>query len=151
VFLVAVTAVTHPGASGVLGPKVARSWLDVSTQLAAEVEGTANSIHRATAVKSDLVLLAGHYARSWFVAAEAGYDRAWLTHVKNTDWYRTYFYADARDGWYGGTEGTLRAGLRGGLRFGRIEVVARAGVNRTETLRELDVPFYATLGAGCRF
>jgi hypothetical protein len=41
--------------------------------------------------------------------------------------------------------------VRGGLRLGRFEVMLRAGVERTETLQELALPFYATLGASCRF
>jgi hypothetical protein len=32
-----------------------------------------------------------------------------------------------------------------------VEVVLRAGVTKTEALRDLDLPFYATLGANYRF
>jgi len=126
-------------------------WLDVSTQLAVEVEGTDNTIHRATALRSDLVLLVGHYARSWFAVGEGGFDRSWLTYIKNSDWYRTNVYAGARDGWYGGTAGTLHAGAKAGFRLGSVEVVARAGVNKTETLADLALPFYAMVGANYRF
>lgn len=38
-----------------------------------------------------------------------------------------------------------------GWRAGAVELVARAGVTRTETLQSLDLPFYATLGANDRF
>jgi hypothetical protein len=67
------------------------------------------------------------YGPRWFVVAEAGHDRAWLTHVKNGDWYRTYFYSDAKDGWYSGTGGLLHGGAKGGVTIGRVEVVLRAG------------------------
>jgi hypothetical protein len=126
-------------------------WFDLSLQLAFEVAETENSIYRGTALRSDVVLLAGHYGRRWFAVGEAGYDRAWLTYVKNSDWYRAYFYSDAKDGWYGGTAGTLHAGAKVGLTFARVEIVARGGVNKTETLQKLDLPFYATLGANYRF
>ena len=126
-------------------------WFDLSAQLAFEVAATENSIYHATALRSDVVLLAGHYGRRWFAVGEAGYDRAWLTHIENSDWYRAHFYADARDGWYDGTGGKLRAGGKGGVRIGSAEVVLRAGVNKTETLRDIDLPFYATLGANYRF
>lgn len=43
------------------------------------------------------------YGPRWFVVAEAGYDRAWLTYIKNSDWYRTTFYSDPKDRWYSGT------------------------------------------------
>jgi hypothetical protein len=73
------------------------------------------------------------------------------TYIKNSDWYRTYFYGDAKDGWYGGTGGTLHAGAKGGATLGRVEVVLRAGVTKSEALNDLDLPFYATLGANLRF
>lgn len=126
-------------------------WFDLSTQLAFDVAETENSIYRGTALRTDLVLLGGHYGRRWFAVAEAGYDRAWLTYVKNSDWYRMYFYRDAKDGWYSGTGGTLHAGAKGGVTIGRVEVVLRAGVTKTEALNDLDLPFYATLGANVRF
>jgi hypothetical protein len=126
-------------------------WFDLSTQLAFDVAETENNIYRGTALRTDLVLLAGHYGRRWFAVAEAGYDRAWLAYIKNSDWYRTYFYSDAKDGWYSGTGGLIHAGAKGGVTFGRTEIVLRAGVTKTETLRDLDLPFYATLGANFRF
>ena len=130
---------------------VSIGWFDLSAQLAFDVAQTENSIYRGTALRTDLVLLGGHYGRRWFAVAEAGYDRAWLTYVKNSDWYRTNFYSDAKDGWYGGTGGTLRAGAKGGVTLGPVEVVLRAGVSKSEALRDLDLPFYGTLGAGLRF
>jgi hypothetical protein len=130
---------------------LAIGWFDLSTQLAFEVAGTENSIYTATALRSDVALLAGHYGRRWFAVAEAGYDRAWLTYIENSDWYRANFYADARDGWYSGTGGKLRAGAKGGVTIGRVELVVRAGINKTEALNDLDLPFYGTLGANLRF
>jgi len=126
-------------------------WFDLAAQLALEAASTENSIYGATALRTDATLLAGHYGRRWFAVAEAGYDRAWLTYIKNSDWYRTHFYGGAQDGWYAGTGGVLRAGAKGGVTLGRVELVLRAGVNETETLQDLDLPFYATLGASYRF
>src|SRR5262249_51093304 len=117
-------------------------WFDLSAQLAFEVASTENSIYRGTALRSDVVLLAGHYRRRWFAVAEAGYDRAWLTYIENSDYYRS-FYADAQDGWYSSTGGKLRAGAKGGVTLGAVELVMRAGVQKTEALNDLDLPFYA--------
>lgn len=130
---------------------VSIGWFDLSAQLAFGVAGTDNGIYSGTALRTDLVLLAGHYGRRWFAVAEAGYDRSWLTYIENSDWYRTNIYPDARDGWYEGTGGILHAGAKGGVTVGRLELVLRAGVNKTETLQNLDLPFYATLGANVRF
>jgi len=137
--------------AGVQVSMLSVGWFDLSAQLALEVAETENYIYRGTALRSDVVLLAGHYGRHWFAVGEAGYDRAWLTYVKNSDWYRTYVYSDAKDGWYGGTAGTLHAGAKGGITIGRVEVVLRAGITKTEALNNLDLPFYATLGANYRF
>jgi hypothetical protein len=126
-------------------------WFDLSMQLAFEVAGTQNSIYGGTALRSDVVLLAGHYGRRWFAVAEAGYDRAWLTYIENSDYYRSVAFADARDGWYSGGAGKLHAGAKGGVTIGPVEVVLRAGVNKTQALNDLDLPFYATLGANYRF
>jgi hypothetical protein len=98
-----------------------------------------------------LELAVGHYARSWFAAGEGGFDRSWLTYIKNSDYYRTNIYAGAKDGWYSGTAGAFHAGAKAGFRLSSVEVVARAGVNKTETLADLTVPFYAMVGANYRF
>jgi len=129
---------------------VSIGWFDLSAQLALGVAGTENSIYTGTALRTDLALLAGHYGRRWFAVAEAGYDRAWLTYIENSAYYRA-FYPEAKDGWYAGTGGKLHAGAKGGVSIGPVEVVLRAGVVRTETLEDLDLPFYATLGANYRF
>jgi hypothetical protein len=129
---------------------VRAGWFDLSAQFALEVAGTSNTIYEATALRTDVVLLAGHYAPRWFALGEAGHDRAWLTYIKNSDWYRS-FYSGAVDGWYDGTAGNLHAGVKGGGRVGAVEVALRAGVVASETLKSLDLPFYATAGAGWRF
>jgi hypothetical protein len=139
------------GRAGAQVSLLAAGWFDLSAQAAFDVDETENNIHRATALRTDLVLLGGHYGRRWFAVAEAGYDHAWLTYIKSSDWYRTYIFAGARDGWYRNTGGTLHAGAKGGVRLGPIEAVLRAGVTKSEDLKDLDLPFYATLGANYRF
>jgi hypothetical protein len=130
---------------------VSIGWFDLSAQLALGAAGTENSIYSGIALRTDAVLLAGHYGRRWFAVGEAGYDRAWLTYIKNSDWYKTYFYSGAKDGWYSGTGGLLHAGVKGGVTVGRVELVLRAGLTKTEDLKDLDLPFYGTLGASYRF
>jgi hypothetical protein len=113
--------------------------------LAAMVRGTKNDIARMIGVGSDVAIVAGRYAPRWFAAAELGFDWAIATHVEHSDAYRMTVYADARDGWYGNAGGMLRAGIEGGLSFGRHDVILRAG-------RLVDIagdpamfPFYGTL------
>jgi hypothetical protein len=42
-------------------------------------------------------------------------------------------------------------GREGSVPIGSVEVVLRAGVTKTEALRDLDLPFDATFGANLRF
>jgi hypothetical protein len=41
--------------------------------------------------------------------------------------------------------------VKAGSAVGQVEIVVRAGISKSETLKALDLPFYATLGANCRF
>lgn len=125
-------------------------WFDLSTSLALGVDGTSNAIHRATALRTDLALLAGHYGRRWFAVGEGGWDHAWMTYIHNSDYYRSFF-PGVRDGWYGNSAGTFRAGLKGGVKIASAEIVLRAGVTTSERFNDLDLPFYGTVGAGWRF
>ena len=115
------------------------------------LRGAQNDLGRMTNVGADVAILAGRYAERGFVAAELGFDWAAVTHVAHSDAYRMTVYADARDGWYRNSGGTLRAGLQGGITLGRHDLILRAG-------RMIDVsgnpplfPFYATLTFGTRW
>ena len=74
-----------------------------------------------------------------------------VTHVTHSEWYRTYFYADAKDGWYRDAGGTVHYGLVAGLTVGRAELLVRYGALRTEALNELTPPMYASIGLGLAF
>ena len=113
--------------------------------------GTENSIYRGFNFGADVTGTLGVYRRAWFAAGEFGKDKAIITHVTHTDWYRTYFYADARDGWYLDAGGTYHYGLAGGLALGRAEVVLRAGWQQTEDFNDLQPPFRASVGVGFGF
>ena len=155
-FLQATLLVVHPDLSdyaasgGAQVSLVRMGWFDLSAQAAFQVEGTANSIHRATALRTDLALLAGHYAQSWFLLGEFGYDHAWMTYIKSTSFHRSFF-PQPRDGWYANTAVNLRLGLKGGFKLGGAEVLVRVGANQSEGFNSLNLPYYATLGANYRF
>lgn len=113
--------------------------------------GTENSIHRAFNFGADFTGTAGVYRRSWFLAGEFGFDKAIITHITHSDWYRTNFYAAARDGWYLTAGGTFHYGFTGGVSVGPAEVAVRAGWLRTEDFNDLVPPLYGGLGLGFRF
>ncbi len=113
--------------------------------------GTENSIYRAINFGSDFTGAAGLYRQRWFLAGEFGFDKAIITYLKQSDWYRTYFYPDAKDGWYLNAGGTFHYGVTGGVAIGRTELAARAGRLRTENFNDLTPPMYAGLGVGFQF
>lgn len=115
------------------------------------IRGTENSIYRGVNFGADISGTLGMYKERWFAASEFGFDKAIVTHVKHTDWYRDHYYADAKDGWYIDTGGTYHYGLAGGFALGRTEVTGRVGLLRTERGNELSTPGYVSLGVGLGF
>lgn len=113
--------------------------------------GTNNSIYRGFNFGADLTSTIGIYRALWFVAGEFGFDKAIITHVTHSKWYRTYFYSDAHDGWYLNAGGTFHYGLAGGIAFGRTELLLRYGALCTEDFGHLTPPMYASLGVGVSF
>jgi len=113
--------------------------------------GTENSIYRAFNFGADFTGAAGVYRRSWFLAGEFGFDKAVITHIAHSDWYRTHVYPEAKDGWYLNAGGTFRYGAAAGVAIGPAELAVRAGWLRTEDFNDLLPPMYAGLGVGVRF
>ena len=113
--------------------------------------GTENTIYRGLNFGSDFTGTLGAYGHRGFAAAEFGFDKAIITHVTNSAWYRTNFYPDAKDGWYLTGGGTYHSGLAAGLALGRAEVVGRAGLRRSENFKEVMPPMYGSIGLGFGF
>jgi hypothetical protein len=113
--------------------------------------GTENSIYQGLNFGADVTGALGVYRRGWFAAGEFGFDKAIITHITNSEWYRTYFYPDAKDGWYLTGGGTFHYGFAAGLGLGPTELVARYGWRRTEKFGELTPPMYVSLGFGVGF
>jgi hypothetical protein len=110
--------------------------------------GTENSIYRGFNFGADLTGSVGVYRPRWFAAGEFGKDKAIITHVTHSDWYREHVYSGARDGWYLDAGGTYHYGAAGGIALGRVEVAGRAGWLRTEDFNGMMPPMYASLGIG---
>jgi hypothetical protein len=113
--------------------------------------GTENSIYRGLNFGADLTGALGVYRRRWFVAGETGKDKAIITHITHSDFYRNTYHEGAKDGWYLDAGGTFHYGLASGVTVGRTEVVARAGRHRTEGRNALTAPLYASVGVGLGF
>lgn len=120
----------------------------ITAEEAVIARGTSNSIYSALNLGGAVTFTAGLYRRRWFAATEGGFDKAIVTRITNSDWYRTYYYADAKNGWYLTPGGTFHAGLTGGVSIANIELTARAGTVRTERWNAMTPPMYVSLGAG---
>lgn len=69
----------------------------------------------------------GLYKSNKFIAAEAGFDHALLTHITNSDFYKENYYSEAKDGWYSITGGNVYYGLSGGIDLKRSLISLRLG------------------------
>ena len=127
-------------------PLVERGPWKVSARLGPTLRSADTAASRMTSIGADLRVAAGYYRRRGFVAADAGLDWAAATYIRSSDEYRMRIYADAEDGWYSSTGGTIRAGVQAGVSLTRFDVVARAGRTFAIDFDSQTVPFYATLG-----
>jgi hypothetical protein len=113
--------------------------------------GTENSIYRGFNFGADLTGALGYYRPRWFAAGEFGLDKAIITHVTLSDWYRTNFYPDAKNGWYLDAGGTYHMGVAAGVTVRRTELVGRFGWLRTEDFNQMLPPLYGTIGLGLSY
>ncbi|HET9134402.1 MAG TPA: hypothetical protein VFN90_08865 [Gemmatimonadales bacterium] len=120
----------------------------VAAALSGIVRGTSTLLFRGTNIGADAGLTAGLYRRGWFVAGEAGFDKAILTHLVHSDWYRERVYREAKDGWYLDNGGTWRFGAAIGVSVGATELLLRGGLQRTQGWEPLLVPAYLSIGVG---
>lgn len=96
---------------------------------------------------SDLSATAGFYKLKWFVAGEAGFDKAIITHFKHSEIYKE-IYPLVKDGWYEPSAGgNFYYGLQTGYSFKRRDAYIKAGkvVNQDFQTQPV-VPFFAQLG-----
>lgn len=134
-------------------PSLTLDWLHLIALLGAiqGVFGTENSIYRAFNFGADFSGSLGLYRRRWFAAGEIGFDKAIITYLTHSDWYRTNVYPDAKNGWYLDAGGTYRHGVTASLTVGRAELVGRFGWQKTERFNDLPSPLYASVGLGFGF
>jgi hypothetical protein len=126
------------------------SWrsMNVTGSATAVTRGTDNAIYRGINFGAEFSGTMGVYRQRWFTAAEGGFDKSVITHVTHSDWYRTNFHADAKDGWYLDAGGTYHYGLAGGVTVRKAELMARLGFLKTERFKPLQPPVYASVGVG---
>jgi hypothetical protein len=133
------------------GPLLAGPHWKLVGALGPTLRSSENPLNRAHALGADGRVTGGYYAPGWFAAGELGFELVGGTYIRNSERYRKYVYADAKDGWYRDTGGTFYVGAHGGLSFSGVDVVLRLGHPRAWTLEPKSIPFFATVGANVSF
>lgn len=90
---------------------------------------------------------AGYYKLHWFIAADAGFDKAIVTHFKHSALYKSNF-PGVKDGWYEpSTGGNFYYGLQTGYSIKKADIYLRAGKLIEQDFQTAPMlPFYAELG-----
>ena len=99
----------------------------LSTKFQGIFRGYKNDLVSIINLGTDVSITLGYYRNRWFLASELGFDKAFGTHLKHTESYKSN-YSQVIDGWYGpSTGGNFHYGLQTGLRFGKHEIYSKFG------------------------
>ena len=126
-------------------------------QFSARVQGIARRYHNQSVTLfnfgSDFAGTLGYYRKHWFWGAEAGFDKAIVTHFKHSDWYKNNIYDNVQDGWYEpATGGDFYYGLQGGFCMKKTDFTLKAGrVLQQDFKSQPLLPFYGHLGVNFNF
>lgn len=101
---------------------------------------------------SDMAAVIGYYKPKWFVAGEAGFDKAIVTHFKHSDFYKQNF-PDIKDGWYEpATGGNFYYGIQTGYSKTKFDIYLKAGKLIEQDFKTNPMlPFYAQVGINLKF
>lgn len=124
-------------------------------QFAAKIQGVFRR-YESSSVKllnfgSDMSGTAGYYKAKWFIAGEAGFDKAIVTHFKHSAAYKQNF-PSAKDGWYEpATGGNFYYGLQTGFSFRQNDIYLKGGKVVTQDFSTIPLfPFYLQVGCNIR-
>lgn len=93
----------------------------------------------------------GYYKAGWYAAAEFGFDKAIVTHVKHSALMEEY-NPEIKSGWYIPTGGNFLYGIQAGFSVKSYDLYLRAGKTIQQDLKTTSViPFYANVGITKRF
>lgn len=101
---------------------------------------------------SDMNGVIGYYRKKWFVAGEAGFDKAIVTHFKHSDAYKAQ-YPGVVNGWYEpSTGGNFYYGVQAGFSFRQFDTWVKAGKTIEQDFKTKPmVPMYGQLGLNLKF
>jgi hypothetical protein len=122
----------------------------------ARIEGVFRRYNNEKAVRmlnfgSDFAAAVGYYKTKWFVASEAGFDKAIVTHFKHAKSFKESF-PSVQDGWFDpSTGGNFNYGLQAGYSFSNSDISIKAGKLLSQDFKSTPfIPFYVKLGYNVR-
>lgn len=101
---------------------------------------------------SDMKGTFGYYKAKWFATAEAGFDKAIISHFKHTQDFKDNIFDEVADGWMEPpTGGNFYYGLQTGYSLKKADVTLTLGRVTTQDFRILPtIPFYLNVGLNYR-
>ncbi|GAB2810813.1 hypothetical protein [Ferruginibacter profundus] len=126
-------------------------------QFSARLQGVSRRYHNQSVTLfnfgSDFAGTVGYYRKNWFLGAEAGFDKAIVTHFKHSDWYKKNIYDNVEDGWYEpATGGNFYYGLQGNYSIKKLDFTLKAGKLLQQDFKSLPLlPFYGQAGINFKF
>ena len=111
-----------------------------------------NDLVRIVNFGSDFSAVAGYYRNNWFAAAQAGFDKAIVSHFKHTDAYKDQ-YPGVQNGWYEpSVGGNFYYGVLSGYSFKKHDIYLKAGKMISQDWKTKPViPFYGEVGYNINF
>jgi hypothetical protein len=123
----------------------------------ARIQGIFRKYNNPMAVRllnfgSDFAATIGYYKPKWFVATEAGFDKAIVTHFKHNKEYKQ-MYPSVMDGWYEpSTGGNFNYGVQAGYSFRNSEVTVKGGKLLSQDFKTApSLPIYLKVGYSIYF
>lgn len=95
---------------------------------------------------SEFSTVFGYYRSRWYAAAELGFDKSIITHIRHSSLMEDY-YPEIQSGWYIPTGGNFFYGLQLGYSFRKYDVYLKTGKTVTQDFKtEPPIPLYLQLG-----
>jgi hypothetical protein len=105
-----------------------------------------NDVSRLVNFGSEFSLVSGYFTKRFHSAAEFGFDKAIVTHIKHESAYKRHYEA-AKDGWYLPTGGNFFYGLQTGYSSQKNDFNLRLGKVLGQDFKPIMfAPFYMQLG-----
>ena len=110
-----------------------------------------NDMVRMLNFGSEFSATAGYYTSKWHAAAEFGFDKAVVTHIRHSDVMHEY-NPSVQNGWYLPTGGNFFYGIQGGYAFATNDLYARLGRTVEQDFKTTSIlPWYFEMGWNVKF